>query len=462
VLTKDPKDAKIPKDSGYVKIDDLSVFYQNNIAERTVPPEPDPKYGVVYYLSKHSSLEDGFYYMKPDATSAVPHVKDWYKLDGAYVANTRDEVYGDGKGGVNTHGIKGVKRGSIVYVHNDDQYNGVYVALNDSKEGETLKSSEYYFIKDTGEGVHLGVAPTVDFNPYSNTPTEGYQKGDYWTAGVDGDYLHFKPPTSGLIGVKKDDKLIWNGSEWAIGLTGVTGVTSVFGRTGIITAQADDYDIPKITGLQDALDGKISVIIDKGEANLGTPSPVSPVLGDTYTVTWAGDYVNFKPSIPDPLIAEVDDRLYWDGKNWIILDAATKDWVNKKFGRFTFLNTLAGQKDSVQVDSVDMFIRTTTDDQYKRTEDTKLLMRENRLFLYSGEKGKTEKAQISVASAGAVAISVTDKTGTRYNTSFVGRKVLFSSLTIAEIDSTDPGNEKSAVTKEWVEQRVIDGGTFIP
>lgn len=143
----------------------------------------------------------------------------------------------------------------------------------------------------------------------------------------------------------------------------------------------------------------------------------------------------------------------------IVLNNAPGGSSTVDLARFTFLNTLAGIKDSIQVNSVDMFTRTPTDDQYKRTDDTKLLMRDNRLFLYSGESGKTEKAQLSVASSGAVAISVTDRAGTRYDTSFSGGQVIFDGLTIAQINSTDPGNEKSAVTKEWVQAQGGGGST---
>jgi hypothetical protein len=58
-------------------------------------------------------------------------------------------------------------------------------------------------------------------------------------------------------GAAAGECLTWTGSSWAPATCGAAGsVVSVFGRSGVVTAQAGDYDIAKITGLQTALDAK--------------------------------------------------------------------------------------------------------------------------------------------------------------------------------------------------------------
>jgi hypothetical protein len=52
--------------------------------------------------------------------------------------------------------------------------------------------------------------------------------------------------------------LLWSGSSWIPGPCGGSApVSSVFGRTGAVAAQAGDYTIPQITGLQSQLDARL-------------------------------------------------------------------------------------------------------------------------------------------------------------------------------------------------------------
>jgi hypothetical protein len=50
----------------------------------------------------------------------------------------------------------------------------------------------------------------------SETPSSP-AKGDYYTAEEDGDYVNFAPPTGGLLGVKKGDILLFDGTNWVVG-----------------------------------------------------------------------------------------------------------------------------------------------------------------------------------------------------------------------------------------------------
>lgn len=133
------------------------------------------------------------------------------------------------------------------------------------------------------------------------------------------------------------DWVVSDGDRWdRINNTG--SVTSVFGRRGDIFADAGDYTIEKITGLERVLGDKLSdlnlngepidtvfptdVPIDeyvsmevyKGGIKIADPEPVDADEGDYYTATEDGDY----PNIRLTGVKISDTIVYEAGGDWII------------------------------------------------------------------------------------------------------------------------------------------------
>lgn len=106
-------------------------------------------------------------------------------------------------------------------------------------------------------------------------PRSGMAWSEYWVVPTSSTPLSIgqvrvsQPPTPQMMvqlaqlasgGAQPGNCLLWDGSNWAPGVCGSGGgaVTSVFGRTGAVVAQQGDYALSQISGLQDALDSKVS------------------------------------------------------------------------------------------------------------------------------------------------------------------------------------------------------------
>jgi len=104
----------------------------------------------------------------------------------------------------------------------------------------------------------------------------------------------FRQPPSGsvIVGDNDNDTILWDVATqtWKVGPGGGGGgaVSSVFGRTGAVTAQSGDYDSDQVDNLSSVPGSAVSDALDYLLANAGA---VGSVFGRTGTVTaQSGDY----------------------------------------------------------------------------------------------------------------------------------------------------------------------------
>jgi hypothetical protein len=106
-------------------------------------------------------------------------------------------------------------------------------------------------------------------------------------------FLPLRSGTSGapFVGDADDDTLLWSVAHnaWSVG-PAAGGVTSVFGRTGVVVAATGDYDSDQIDNLSTVPGASVSDALDYLATHAGT---VASVFGRTgVVVAVAGDYTS--------------------------------------------------------------------------------------------------------------------------------------------------------------------------
>lgn len=156
--------------------------------------------------------------------------------------------------------------------------------------------------------------------------------------------------------------LQWNGSQWAPGTAGSGAVSSVFGRTGAVTAQSGDYTLTQIgAGTLNATGGTIynstagqstQVVIQNGpnQATSGT----APVLwknnagNNIAFINWDGGYAegdgtNYKISMDTSTLALASDGvLVWRNLNNVFSGAADTGLIRESAGAVKVTNGASG------------------------------------------------------------------------------------------------------------------------
>lgn len=282
-LMDNPAKLGSPLDSSLINVGDLSQFYLKNIPSKGIHDAmADTLYGQLYYLNSDNNGHRGLYFL---GNSAFPD-SHRYLISGAYVVDLQDDDANVNNtsvwGGV--RGVRGVKTGDTVYVVNDPNVlnRGTYVALKDAKDNEFLPNDvrNWRFLPSSTINDIAYYTGTVDKTFDPGTVKAGY----FYITKESGTYTHFEDADGVSIDADKDDQLFHNGEAWQllsgderVNFTppvGFTGVASVFTRGGDVVALADDYDIPKITGLQTALDEKTTEAWVEGRTiNGGTFNP---------------------------------------------------------------------------------------------------------------------------------------------------------------------------------------------
>ena len=138
-----------------------------------------------------------------------------------------------------------------------------------------------------------------------------------------------------------DDVLSWDGNNWIPVDISTSGgaVTSVFGRTGDVVGEEGDYDIDQLGDVDTSTVSPVTnnVLTWDGVNWVPEVSLIESVFGRTGVITaQEGDYdidqlgdVDTTTSAPN-----IDDVLSWDGSNWVPVDISTSGGaVTSVFGR---------------------------------------------------------------------------------------------------------------------------------
>lgn len=131
-----------------------------------------------------------------------------------------------------------------------------------------------------------GVNYLGQYNASTNTPdiSSGvYQNGDFYIVNVAGS----SDLGSGVVSMSLGDWILYDGANWDV-LPNVNNVTSVFGRTGVVVAQANDYTWNQINKTS-------SSIGDIADVDLSSPPSINDVLMFNGT-NWVPDTINITPS----------------------------------------------------------------------------------------------------------------------------------------------------------------------
>lgn len=159
-------------------------------------------------------------------------------------------------------------------------------------------------------------------------------------------YLTLRSGSSGprFVGVNDGDTLLWSAAQGAFyvgpGGGGGGAVSSVFGRTGAVTAHSSDYDSDQISNLSVVPGAFVSDALDYLLANAGA---VSSVFGRTGAVTaQAGDYNGAKVTND----SSVTGSTVKDALNWLLANAGA---VASVFGRVGVVTAQAGDYNATKV-----------------------------------------------------------------------------------------------------------------
>ena len=156
--------------------------------------------------------------------------------------------------------------------------------------------------------------------------------------------------------------LQWNGTQWAPGTVGGGAVSSVFGRTGVVSAQSGDYTLTQIgAGTLSATGGAIfnstagqstQIVIQNGpnQATSGTASMLwkSNAGNNIAFINWDGGYAegdgtNYKISMDTATLAMSSDSLVaWHSLNNVFAGAADTGLAREAAGTVKVTNAASG------------------------------------------------------------------------------------------------------------------------
>jgi hypothetical protein len=156
--------------------------------------------------------------------------------------------------------------------------------------------------------------------------------------------------------------LQWNGSQWAPGTVSGGVITSVFGRTGAVTAQSGDYSLTQIgSGMLTATGGAIynsaagqntQIVIQNGanQATSGTASVLwkNNAGSNIAFINWDGGYsegdgTNYKISMDTSTLAlSSDGVLVWRSVNNVFSGTADTGLIRESAGTVKVSNGASG------------------------------------------------------------------------------------------------------------------------
>ena len=157
-----------------------------------------------------------------------------------------------------------------------------------------------------------------------------------------GDYTLSQIGTVSLTSPANGQVLEYNGTDW-VNASIVSGVSSVFGRTGAVVAAAGDYTLSQIgtVVLTSPTNGQVLTYNGTDWVNAATANAVSSVFGRTGAVTAeAGDYTLSQigtVSLTSPTNGQV---LEYNGTDWV--NASIVSGVSSVFGRTGAVTAEAG------------------------------------------------------------------------------------------------------------------------
>ena len=200
------------------------------------------------------------------------------------------------------------------------------VSISNPTSGQVLTYNGTDWVNGTGGG---GTVSSV----FGRTGAVVAEAGDYTLAQIG--TVSLSSPANGQV-------LEYNGTDW-VNASIVSGVSSVFGRTGAVTAETGDYTLSQIgtVVLTSPTNGQVLTYNGTDWVNAATANAVSSVFGRTGAVTAeAGDYTLSQigtVSLTSPANGQV---LEYNGTDWV--NASIVSGVSSVFGRTGAVTAEAG------------------------------------------------------------------------------------------------------------------------